>query len=52
MNGRDRPFLNEWVQFTHTNHVASVYQLRKALEGAMEVLEDMAVACLSVTKLH
>lgn len=42
MNTRDHAFLTDLIQFTHKNHIATVYILRSRL-NSMELLEDVAV---------
>ena len=42
MNTRDRAFLKDLTQFTHKNHIATVYILRSRL-NSVELLEEVAV---------
>lgn len=42
MNTRDRALLTDLIQFTHKNHIATVYILRSRL-NSVELLEDVAV---------
>jgi hypothetical protein len=42
VNTRDRAFLTDLIQFTHKNHIATIYILRSRL-NSVELLEEVAV---------
>lgn len=42
VNTRDHAFLTDLIQFTHKNHIATVYILRSRL-NSIELLEEVAV---------